>query len=232
MSTDETEVERLRRQVRAMGAVNRQLHAQLEGGMGADITAGGGGDDLLAAGSRGYRSAGSRRASEAAAWVQQLERHTGGGQPFLVRGPNGSTYVVEGTFRREVRAGLLVPALERLLGEARPVGEGELGGWSESAPVEVLEGPKGSPFVIVGGKRWPVRGLPLPHPVSAELMQLFPEGVELNVAASNVSRTQFERAVTGRYHVDRVKALLRRQGTVTGARTLARKAGDKVRKSS
>ena len=112
------------------------------------------------------------------------------------------------------------------------MGEGELGGWGESAPVEVLEGPKGSPFVIVGGKRWPVRGLPLPHPVSAELMQLFPEGVELNVAASNVSRTQFERAVTGRYHVDRVKALLRRQGTVTGARTLARKAGDKVRKSS
>jgi hypothetical protein len=67
--------------------------------------------------------------------------------------------------------------------------------------------------------------------VSAELTQLFPEGVELNVAATNVSRKQFERAVTGRYHVDRVRALFQRQGPVAGAKSVAKKAGDRLKKS-
>jgi hypothetical protein len=165
MSTEESETERLRRQVRAMGAVNRQLHAQIEGGFVGDMAPASSDEgDLLTPAGRGFRSGGSRRASEASAWIQQLERHAGGGQPVLVRASNGKTFVIEGEYRREVRAGLLVPALERLLGEARPVDDAQLASWSESAPVEVLEGPKGPPFVIVGGKSGKVSSSTSPRP--------------------------------------------------------------------
>jgi hypothetical protein len=47
-----------------------------------------------------------------------------------------------------------------------------------------------------------------------------------------VSRKQFERAVTGRYHVDRVRALFQRQGPVSGLKTAAKKAGDRIKKAS
>jgi hypothetical protein len=61
-------------------------------------------------------------------------------------------------------------------------------------PVEVLEGPSGPAFVIVGGTRCSLRGLPLPHPVSAEEMQRFPEGEGLDLATANVSRARYEEA--------------------------------------
>lgn len=227
---EESETERLRRQVRAMGAVNEQLHAQLEGELGGGGASPDGGGDLLAPASRGPRSGANRRASETSAWIQQLERHAGGAPPILVRAASGRIYVVEGDHRREVRAGLLVPALERLLGEARAVHDRDLDQWPASAPVEVLEGPKGSPFVIVGGKRWPIRGLPLPHPVSAEVTELFPEGVELNVAATNVSRAQFERAVSGKYHLARARAVLRRHGALKGSATILRRVRGRLGK--
>ena len=55
--------------------------------------------------------------------------------------------------------------------------------WSLGPPVEVLEAGTGAAFLVVGGRRLPLRGLPLPYLVSTNDMLLFPEGQELNVAA-------------------------------------------------
>jgi len=51
----------------------------------------------------------------------------------------------------------------------------------DGPPVEVLEGPDGPPFVVVGGQRLAVRGLPLPHPVGAEVRDSFPSGGEIDL---------------------------------------------------
>jgi hypothetical protein len=230
MIEGETEEQRLRRELRAMSAVNRQLQAQLEGGGYVGVSSGGAGagGDLLAPVGGAFGGGNPRRGAEASRWIQQLERDAASGQPTLVRASSGKTYVVEGSHRREVRAGILIPALEQLLSEARRVDDGELNGWIESAPVEVLEGPRGAPFVIVGGKRWPLRGLPVPYPVSTEQMYLFPEGPELNVAATNVSRSRFQRAVTGSYQLERVREVLRREGPMKGATAMARRAVRRV----
>jgi hypothetical protein len=234
MTTQETEEQRLRRELRAMGAVNRQLQAQLEGGGYVAISSAstGEGGDLLAPTAGAFRAGNLRRGSDASRWIQQLERDAASGPPALVRASSGKAFVVEGNRRREVRAGLLIPALEQLLGEARPVDDGELDRWIESAPVEVLEGPRGAPFVIVGGKRWPLRGLPVPYPVGTEQMYLFPEGSELNVAATNVSRSRFQRAVTGRYQLERAREVMRRQGPVKGAAAIARRAVGRMKRGA
>ena len=71
----ETE-ERLQRHVRAMGAMNRQLQAQLEGGGGAPwgTPSSQGGDLLATAGTAafGTSAAGARRAATAGGWLEQL----------------------------------------------------------------------------------------------------------------------------------------------------------------
>ena len=47
-----------------------------------------------------------------------------------------------------------------------------------------MESGSGPAFLVVGGRRLPLRGLPLPYLVATDDMLLFPEGEELNVAAS------------------------------------------------
>jgi hypothetical protein len=158
MTEDES---RQRRHIRALAAVNRQLHAQLEA-----------------------TSASGPRSGVGAGWVDQLREHADDVDAFLARLPNGVKFVVEGEFRRPVRSGIVAAALEQALGDPRSLPEDALEGYAEGPPVEVLEGPSGAPFVIVGGKRLPLRGLPLPHPVGGEEMQVFPQGPELNVGAA------------------------------------------------
>jgi hypothetical protein len=231
--SDQDEARRLRRYVRAMGAVNRQLQAQLEGGgrpVPGPATAQGG--DLLKSPDGYYVGAsasGLRRVSQGSTWLEQLYLNAGAGDPFLVRGPSGRTFVIEGQHRREIKSGLLATALERSLGGIREIREEELQRWTEWAPVEVLEGPRGPGFVIVGGRRLPIRGIPLPYPVSAEEMQLFPSGEELNVAAANVPRTRLESAMTGRLQIERVRGVLAREGPLRGAAMLARRATRRLR---
>ena len=77
----ETE-ERLQRQVRAMGAMNRQLQAQLDGAGGRTSagTSGGDGDLLVTAGSTGFgtSAAGARRAATASTLARAARgRHCG-----------------------------------------------------------------------------------------------------------------------------------------------------------
>ena len=96
-----TEEERLRRELRAMGAVNRQLQAQL--------------DEPIAA-------AKPRRAGRADQWIDKLVT-AGTSDPSLVRSREGRMFVVEGNEKRAVKAGILAAAIEQALGTAREVSE-------------------------------------------------------------------------------------------------------------
>jgi hypothetical protein len=226
----ETE-ERLQRHVRAMGAVNRQLQAQLEGGRTWTTSSAPGGADLLTGpgATSGAFVTGGRRAGTANAWVEHLAISTEGQTPFLVRLRNGRTFLIEGGYRREVPSGLLVAALERMLGRTNEVSNDEAGRWIDGVPVEVLEGPQGPPFLVVGGKRLAIRGLPLPHPVGSDQVQLFPPGLDLNIAEANVSRAQFQRAISGRYQIDRARSAVARKGFVGAAKATANRISRRVR---
>src|SRR5438046_1382369 len=80
-------------------------------------------------------------------------------------------------------------------------------------PVEVFDSGSGPAFLVVGGRRLPLRGLPLPYLVSSEDMLLFPEGEELNVAAS----TRWAPPSRGK----RVRTVLENEGPVRGTANLA-----------
>jgi hypothetical protein len=200
------DVEQLRRHLRAMSAVNRQLHAQLEGGT-VRLADGAGArqDDPLGMPDvldGGIASIAVRRASVASAWLEQLQLQ-GGGKPSLVRAPKRGMYVVEGTLRRQIKSGLIFLALARVFGEPRQVRDSELDGLEEGPPVEVLEGGTGPAFVVVGGRRWPIRGLPLPYLVSTREMLSVPEAEELNVAAALASPST---------RIKRVRSVVAREG--------------------
>jgi hypothetical protein len=169
----ESQLQRLRRQLRALSLVNRQLHAQLEGGT---IRVSGNSSN----GTRGALTV--RRTAEGGAWLEHLHLH-GGGDPMLVRTPGKGTFVVEGTMRRQVKSGLLFNALTHVLGVPQEMTDHDVERWSLGPPVEVLESGTGPAFIVVGGRRLPLRGLPLTYLVSSDDMLLFPEGEELNVAS-------------------------------------------------
>ena len=133
--------ERLQRHVRAMGAMNRQLQAQLEGGGGAPLgtPSSQGGDLLATAGTAafGTSTAGARRAATAGGWLEQLATGTDGATPFLVRRRNGRAFLIEGGYRREVRSGVIAAGLEEKFGAAREVKDNEFDRWTDGVPVEV-----------------------------------------------------------------------------------------------
>lgn len=158
---DEREQERLRRLLRAQAAVNRELAARLEDG--GEVS-------------------GIRRAGVGGEWLDRLSS----GEPVeatLVRAPDGSPFVLEGRRRRRVGSEVLFGALVQALGEPAVVSEAA---WAETdvgVPVELLEAQSGRPFVVVGGRRLPIRGVPIPHPVSAGDAEAFPLGEALDVEA-------------------------------------------------
>jgi hypothetical protein len=157
MSDDAT---RLQRHIQALGVANRRLAAQIE------------------------IAARHRRATLADEWVADLAAADQSGPVRLVKHPDGTVFAVEGERRRAVRSGLLAAALERLLGAVEPVKARDLDTLAEGPPVEVLEAPHGAPFVILGGERLPVRGLPLPHPLADVDHAAFPEGQQLDLGAT------------------------------------------------
>jgi hypothetical protein len=160
--------EQLRRRLRALSAVNEQLRAQLDATQTELRTAP---RQPVASDPLDERSTpvpvglAPRRAAIAEDWLGQLPPPSTGDLPELVETEDGTLFVLDGGARRRVRSGLLAAALEQLLGERRRVTEAELGDRPEAAPVEVLEGANGLPFVVLDGRRLRIRGLPLPHPV-------------------------------------------------------------------
>ncbi len=124
-------------------------------------------------------------------------------------------FVVEGTLRRQIKSGLIFLALARVFGEPRQIRDADLERWEEGPPVEVLEGGTGPAFVVVGGRRWPIRGLPLPFLVSTREMLSVPEAEELNLAAALSSSSS---------RIKRVRMVMAREGPGRGTLLLAGKA--------
>jgi hypothetical protein len=221
-STGSDDVEQLRRQLRAMAAVNQQLHAQLEGQMVRSVgRAGAHGGDLL--GDSDMFSGmvlNARRVGIASGWLQQLQVNAGG-DVYLARTPSREVFLVEGTLRRAVKAGLIVSALAKAIGPVREVGQSDLNHFGVGPPVEVVEGTSGPAFVVVGGRRLPIRGLPLPYPVSNDDLSVFPMGEELNMSLGALGG--------GRSPVQRAKELVASEGVVQGAKRMAGKVTRRVR---
>jgi hypothetical protein len=217
------EAERNRRHLRALSAVNRQLQAQLETGVRA-VAGGPAPDELLGAAEAdrgGWSTLTVRRATDGNEWLEQLQIY-GGGDPYLVRGTTKGVFLVEGMLRRQIKSGLLFAALARLLGEPSEVKDKAIDRWREGPPVEVMEGGTGPAFVVVGGRRLPIRGLPLPHLVGSQEMLLFPEGEELNIASS--------RGPTLGGRLSRGRKLVAREGPIKGSITLLRRMLARLRK--
>lgn len=211
MKTDE---DRLRRRLRALTAVNRQLQAQLEGNGGRAIAPAPGARrelaDVLTPVSAPRTKV--RRSTVGDEWLEQLAARSPATTPTLRRHPDGATYVIEGDGKRRIRSGLLVAALEERLGPRIDATADELDAWEEGAPVEALEGPTGPPFLVVGGEQIPLRGLPLTHPVSAESVALFDAGPELNISPSGLARARVRNTLSIRHVVGRVQRASARRG--------------------
>ncbi len=194
--TEPDELQRLRRQLRAMASLNEQLRAQLE----ALATDGGptrGPDPLQKPpGAPVPLGAAPRRGRRAQEWVQVADEDEEAvdDTPQLVRRPDDGLFLIDGGRRRRIRSGLLGPVLEGLLGEAVAVDDDTFAAWPEGAPVEVLEGPSGPPFVVVGARRLPLGGLPLPHPVTAETVDALAQGPTLDLVEGNRARRSGEAA--------------------------------------
>jgi len=109
-----------------------------------------------------------------------------------------------------------------LLGPVREVRDSELAHWADGPPVEVLEGASGPAFVIVGGRRLPLRGLPLPYPVTADEMLRFPEGEELRIGVSAGG------PATSSGRSKQLIAVFSREGIVKGGFTAASKGGRRL----
>ena len=129
MSDDEQK--RLRRELRAMAAVNRQLQAQLEEPTGPRP---------------------DRRAATGIAWIEQLAA-MGVSDAHLARAPDGSVFVIEGMRKRPVRSGIIAAAVEQSFGAARAITDDELRRLTEGVPVELFEASSGAPFIVLGGRR-------------------------------------------------------------------------------
>jgi hypothetical protein len=223
------ETERLRRHLRALSAVNRQLHAQLESGTLRTVDTGRARADILA----GVDDPGAklsmltiRRAATGSEWIEQLQLVGGVSDPFLVRSPSRGAFLVEGPLRRQVKAGMLFAALERVIGPARNMGDAEIERFAEGPPVEVLEAASGPAFIIVAGRRLPIRGLPLPHPVTAEEMLRFPEGEELRVGSIGGGRG--DKRASAR---NRASSLVQREGPARAGATILKAASRRVLRS-
>jgi hypothetical protein len=214
---------RLRRQLRALAAVNRQLQAQLEGSgiravaspPGARAAA----PDLLTGPVATGGVTSVRRGSVGSAWLEQLAAATAGDTPFLARRPDGATFLIDGAYRRRIKAGLLTAALEERLGPRREATDEEFEQWPEGPPVEALEAPSGPPFIVIGGERVPLRGLPLTHPVSAEAAAPFRPGRELSLSPGGLARARLRSSVSVRRWAQRTQRATARRGGVVPAAT-------------
>jgi len=126
---------------------------------------------------------------------------------------------------------MLLAALEPRYGPRRPATDDELAAWTPGPPVELLEGPKGLPFVVIGSVRIPIRNLPLTHPVRASALDGLPEGPPLDMAepqrtalaALKAAQAQAAQPPDPR---GELKALVEKKGVVRATTHLIRRRPD------
>jgi hypothetical protein len=164
-----------------------------------------------------------RRAATGSEWIEQLQLLGGSSDPFLARSPGRGAFLVERPLRRQVKAGILFAALENVIGSVQVLSDAEMDRFNEGPPVEVLEAASGPAFIIVAGRRLPIRGLPLPYPVTAEEMLRFPEGEELRVGTGG---GRGGAARTG--GLKRAGALVQREGPVRAGATVVKLAAKRL----
>lgn len=169
-TTGDAETDRLRRHLRALASVNRQLQAMVDS------------------------PPPSRRSGLGDRWIAGLSASADPTESRLVRTSSGEVFVLEGGQKRAVKSALIAAALEQVYGPRMLVQPDALDDLVEGPPVEVLEGPKGSPFVVVGNHRHAVRDLPLTHPVKADQLLVFPEGREVTARPRDQARAASEQA--------------------------------------
>ncbi len=182
------ELDRLRRMVRAMGVVNRQLQAQLDAANRQLEPRRPGSDVLVDPERPPPTGSATRRAAAAAEWLDALAPVKDPTRPTIVVGPDGDRYLLESGARRRIRSAAVAAALEPAATPRREVSDDELAAWPEGPPVEMLESDRGAPFVVIGGLRWPVRGVPLPHPVDPADAQKLAEGPTLDLTPARPRR--------------------------------------------
>ncbi len=178
--------ERLRRHLRALSATNRRLLAELEGSAVETVVAR---PPAPTPPTDSRSEAHERRALQARSRLERLELHADVGPAELVRSEQGRVFVVEGGRKREVKQRLVADMLASAL-ETRRVGDDELARMDDGVPVDVYQGPEDKPFVVVGGERRALRGVPVAAPVSELHVALFPEGAPLELPARATGRAR------------------------------------------
>ena len=201
--------ERLRRQLRAQAVVNRQLHAQLAE-ITAQLRAVQGNDasavrvlwgrleavlptrvaskverrlrGALGTPPRPRQRAVASSGGPVGEWLDDLVAAPSAAAVSLARVDEDTMYLLEGTQKRAIPRMLVGALLEADLGPARPITESELDEFDEGPPVEVLAAPTGYPFVVMGGRRRPIRGYPVPLVIDEDDADRFEQGEPLRVA--------------------------------------------------
>lgn len=133
-----------------------------------------------------------QRAREAQGWIQEVPKSASERAPILVVDRSGHVFVVERARRRPVSSSVLAAALEARFGPAEPVDQDRLDRWEAGPPVEVLEGRRGAPVIVVGGERLPLRGLPVPYPVRQGVIDRLPQGEAIDLGKALVGRRQYD----------------------------------------
>jgi hypothetical protein len=180
------------------------------------------------AASRAGRNGSAGRAATARRWMADLAVTSG--EVFLVRSSAGVMFVIERGRRRQVRSGLLAAALETMFDDHGTIADVDLEKHPIGDPVEVLECTGALPFVVIGGQRMHLRGLPSPYPVSADQVSLFAEGPAVDIAAANVPRSRLRRSVPPSLP-ERLLRSLRRRGLTRTLAIIQRRARGALRVS-
>jgi hypothetical protein len=139
--------------------------------------------DLTDAASRptGRQAPSRRRAERAVDWCAQTDRVVVDRPLSLVVDPDGTVFLLEDGRHRRVISRLLALALEVRIGPPETASPGEEEGRVLGPPVVVFEGPEGGPFVVVGGVRHRIVGLPLPHPVGQGFVDSLTSGEPIDI---------------------------------------------------
>ena len=122
---------------------------------------------------KGHRTEQQRERERTGRWLAQLRNQRNLEPPRLVRSASGGIYLIDGQFKRHVPTWLVVRALEDLYGATEPAND-ELAAYEDGPPVGMIANADGHVYLIAGGQRHVVRGLPVPLAASTDQLDKIP----------------------------------------------------------